>query len=137
MDGVAERNAGRILREGGSMSNNPSKPFSSGTEYEWFLEQFCERCTEHKLREDGFPEFPDNGGCPIRDALENARFDVSQFPSEWVRELRSAKDDSVLAWNYCIRFNNPDYENVMVPYFTMMSRALFADWDEKYGAKGK
>ena len=115
------------------MSNNPSKPFSNGTEYEVFLYNFCERCTEYKLREDGFPEFPDKGGCPVLDAMENARFDITQFPSEYIRELRAADDNRPLAWHYCIRFNGEDYEKVMVPYFELMSKALFPDWEKKYG----
>ena len=109
------------------MSNNPATPFSNGTEYEVFLSNFCERCVNQKLRDDGFPEFPENGGCPVLDAMENARFDLSQFPSDWIRELRSAEDDHIIAWYYCTRFHNTDYEKVMVPYFTMMKNALIAD----------
>ena len=106
------------------MSNKPASVFSNGTEYEVFLYNFCERCRNYKLREsDGFPEFPENGGCKVLDAMENARFDTSLFPSEWIRELRDA-DDKIIAWHYCTRFSNPDYENVMVPYFTMMKKAL-------------
>lgn len=109
------------------MSNNPSTPFSNGTEYEWFLSQYCERCTKCKLREDDFPEFPEKGGCVIRDALEYARFDISRYPSEWIRELRSAEDGSSITWHYCTRFSNPDYKGVMVPYFNMMKKALFKE----------
>jgi hypothetical protein len=105
------------------MSNGRSMPFSNGTEYEVFLYNFCERCRNNKLREDGFPEFPEKGGCPIRDAMENARFDIGQFPVEWVRELRDATDNHVIAWHYCIRFSNPDWD-VMESYFTMMKNAL-------------
>lgn len=57
------------------MSNLPSKPFSNGTEYEVFKYNFCEDCKKHKIREDGFPALPEDGGCPIEDAMENARFD--------------------------------------------------------------
>jgi len=107
------------------MSNGPSTPFSNGTEYEVFLDNFCYRCMNYKEREnDGFPEFPEKGGCPILDAMENARFDESLFPSHWVRYLRDATDDHVIAWHYCIRFNHKDYENVMVPYFTLMKNAI-------------
>lgn len=104
--------------------NKPSMPFSNGTEYLDFKEQFCERCLDYKEREDGFPEFPKNGGCPILDAMEYARFDMKKFPAEWVRELTSANDDSPIAWHYCVRFHNPDYEGVMVPYFKLMKSAL-------------
>lgn len=104
--------------------NKPSKPFSNGTEYEDFRYQFCERCLHYVMRKDGFPELPENGGCRILDAMENARFDIKQFPSEWVRELTSANDDSPIAWHYCIRFSHNDYDGVMVPYFNLMKNAL-------------
>ena len=103
--------------------NKPSMPFSSGTEYMDFKYQFCERCTAYKAREDGFPEFPNKGGCPILDAIENARFDMSKFPTEWVRELTSADDDSPIAWHYCIRFSTPDW-SLMEKYFKHMKIAL-------------
>lgn len=103
--------------------NKPSMPFSNGTEYMDFKYQFCERCTAYKEREDGFPEFPNKGGCAILDAMEYARFDVNKFPSEFVRELTSADDDSPIAWHYCIRFANPDWE-LMKKYFTLMKKAL-------------
>lgn len=40
------------------MKIEKSEPFSSGTEYEVFLYNWCERCVHCKLRDDGFPEFP-------------------------------------------------------------------------------
>ena len=105
------------------MSNSRSMPFSNGTEYEMFLYNYCERCRNNKLRDDGFAEFPDKGGCPILDAIENARFDVRYFPNEWIRELRDATDHHVIAWHYCIRFSNKSWK-IMQPYFTMMKDAL-------------
>ena len=113
------------------MANNPSLPFSNGSEYEDFKYQFCERCTKYKEREDGFPEFPENGGCQILDDLEYARFDIKRWPSTKLRELTNAKTGNPIAWHYCIGFENADYEGVMVPYFTLMSKALFADWEER------
>ena len=113
------------------MSNKPSMPFSNGTEYEVFLYQFCERCTNYKKREDGFPEFPDKGGCPILDAMECARFDIKRFPTEWIRKLTSADDDSPIAWHYCIRFTNSDW-GLMEKYFTLMKNALI-----KHNTAGK
>ena len=104
------------------MSNLPSKPFSNGTEYEVFKYNFCEDCRKHVVREDGFPAFPEDGGCPIEDAMENARFDISQFPSEFIRELRDAKDDSVIAWHCCNRFDCIDF-NIQEKYLNMMNRA--------------
>ena len=62
------------------MRTEPSTPFSSGTEYENFIYYFCERCKKGKRDEDGFPESPEEGGCPIWDAMENARFG-QPFPS--------------------------------------------------------
>lgn len=59
-----------------------AKIFSSGTEYEVFRYNYCDNCTFHKEREgDGFPAFLEDGGCPIEDGMENARFDVSKFPN--------------------------------------------------------
>ena len=105
------------------MSNLPSKPFSSGTEYEVFRYNFCDRCRRHKENEAGFPAFAKEGGCPIEDAMENARFDNSVFPSDNIRELRSADDDSVIAWHYCNRFHAFD-ETVQFAYFDLMKMAL-------------
>jgi len=60
-----------------------AKPFSSGTEYEVFRYNYCDNgCRFHKEREDdGFPEFLENGGCPIEDGMESARFDRNTFPN--------------------------------------------------------
>ena len=103
--------------------NKKGKPFSSGTEYEVFLYNYCEKCRSYKLRDDGFPEFPDKGGCQILDAMENARFDISQFPSEHIRELTDAKDNSIIAWHYCDRFD-AEKDDVQNMYFEKMKRAL-------------
>lgn len=108
------------------MSNSPSNPFSSGTEYEVFKYNFCERCKEHKLNEDGFPAFPEKGGCSIEDAMENARFDISVFPSENIRELRDANDDSIICWHYCNRFHSED-KKTQFEYFDLMKRAICKD----------
>lgn len=80
-----------------------SNVFSNGTEYEIFLDNYCNKCRHGKLREDGFPEFPEQGGCPIWDAMENARFDASQFPSDDILEVRD-RDGNVLSWHHCCRF---------------------------------
>ena len=104
------------------MSNLPSKPFSSGTEYEVFKYNFCEDCRKHVVREDGLPAFVEDGGCPIEDAMENARFDITKFPHDDIRELRDAKDDSVIAWHCCNRFDCTD-SNRQEKYLNMMNRA--------------
>jgi len=59
--------------------------FGSGTEYEVFRYNNCEKCKKHIEREeDGFPAFPEDGGCVIEDLLERARFDLSLFPQEHI-----------------------------------------------------
>lgn len=108
------------------MSSLPSKPFSNGTEYEVFKYNFCEDCRKHVVREDGFPAFPEDGGCPIEDAMENARFDISQFPSKDVRELRDAKDDSVIAWHCCMKFECIDADR-QEKYLNMIKREKESD----------
>ena len=72
--------------------------FSSGTEYEIFKDNFCENCIHHKIREDGFCEFVENGGCPIENAMEDARFDSSKFPNVL---LQIWDGDECRCWNYC------------------------------------
>ena len=109
------------------MANKPSTPFSNGTEYIDFQYQFCERCTNYREREDGFPELVENGGCPILDACEYARFDVNRFPTEWLRELSNDETGKPIAWHYCVRFQNTDYENVMKPYFELMKKAILKE----------
>ena len=85
------------------MRSLPSKPFSNGTEYEVFRYNYCERCKNHKVREDGFPAFVEDGGCPIEDAMEYARFDLSKFPNKKIREIRN-KDDNITRYHHCIEF---------------------------------
>lgn len=104
------------------MTIEPSMPFSSGTEYENFLFYFCQRCNKGKLREDGFPEFPENGGCPIWDAMENARFG-EPFPSEKIVRL-VGNSGGVKVWNCCTEFQTGD-ENLMAAY-----KSLFVEVDD-------
>ena len=104
------------------MSDLPSKPFSSGTEYEVFRYKFCEYCKNHVVGEDGFPAFPEEGGCPIEDAMEYARFDISKFPSEDIRELKDEKDGSVIAWHCCNRIDCLDTK-MKEKYLNMIERA--------------
>ena len=80
----------------------PSTPFSNGTEYEMFIDNFCARCDKGKLREDGFPEFPENGGCSTWDAMENARFDESIFPSNDIVQL--CENGKVCCFHACRHF---------------------------------
>jgi len=114
------------------MSNLPSKPFSNGTEYEIFLYNYCEQCRSYKLRDDGFPEFPENGGCPILDAMENARFDISAFPSDHIRELHDADTDETIRWHECNRFD-PEDEKLANEAFTRMSMAVIPGFKKEEG----
>lgn len=83
----------------------PSTPFSNGTEYELFVEYFCENCKAYKLREaDGFPEFPEFGGCPILDKMERAYFDSSFFPENDIVEIRDAETNKIISWHSCKKF---------------------------------
>jgi len=84
----------------------PSTPFSNGMEYEFFLESFCYRCKKHKMNEDGFCAFVEQGGCPIENAMEDARFDVSRFPSKEI--VRIEEDGEVKYWNACKAFETDD-----------------------------
>ena len=89
---------------------NESKPFSNGTEYEIFLDNYCHRCQHYIVRADGFPEFPDKGGCPILDAMENARFDRSLFPSKDIVEVRHL-DGKIITWHRCTKYEWHDDEH--------------------------
>lgn len=82
------------------MKFKTAKIFSNGTEYEIFKSSYCENgCKFHKEREaDGFAEFTENGGCPIEDGCENARFDAETFPNVL---LEVWEDDKCINWHYC------------------------------------
>ena len=112
------------------MSILPSKPFSNGTEYDLFKYNFCEVCKNHKIREGGFPALPEDGGCPIEDAMENARFDISQFPSKNIRELRDSKDNSVITWHCCNEFGCIDNKR-QEQHLNMMKRARSVKQNEQ------
>lgn len=76
-----------------------AKPFSSGTEYEIFKDNYCENgCRFHKTKEDGFAEFTDNGGCPIEDRTESTRFDRNAFPNVM---LEVWEDGKCINWHHC------------------------------------
>ncbi len=79
----------------------PSLPFANGMSYELFLECFCYRCKKHKVNEDGFCAFVKDGGCPIENAMEDARFGES-FPSEDI--VRIVEDGKTKHWNVCKAF---------------------------------
>ena len=101
------------------MRTEPSTPFSSGTEYENFIYYFCERCKKGKRNKDGFPAFPEEGGCPIWDAMENARFG-QPFPSDKIVRL-VGDDEEIQVYNCCTEFDAID-KDVAEAY-----KALFED----------
>lgn len=88
------------------MRTEPSTPFSNGMEYENFIYYFCERCKKGKRDEDGFPECPEEGGCPIWDAMENARFG-QPFPSDKIVRL-VGDDGEIQVYNCCTEFDAID-----------------------------
>ena len=94
----------------------PSKPFSNCTEYEIFLCNFCYRCKHGIIGEEGYAEFPENGGCKIWDALENARFDLDVFPCDDVVQI--TKDGYFPIWHACKSFESDD-ETIMREYKKM------------------
>lgn len=95
----------------------PSIPFSNGMSYEFFLENFCYRCKKHKVNDDGFCAFVEQGGCPIENAMEDARFG-SPFPSEDI--VRIVEDDKTIYWNICKSFETDD-KNLMKAYQKLFS----------------
>lgn len=58
-----------------------AKPFSNGTEYEIFRYNYCDNCKYHKDGEFGLSDYVENGACPIESRIEDARFDIEQFPN--------------------------------------------------------
>lgn len=107
-----------------SMEIKPSKPFSNGTEYECFLASFCYRCKNGTLSDEGWAELPSKGGCPIWDALENARFDLKVFPCEDVVQIVK---NGYTYWHVC-RFFKTDNESLMMAY-----RKMFEDTEAPKG----
>lgn len=84
-----------------------SKPFSNGTECQFFTENFCDRCKKGLRHDDMFPEYPENGGCSIWDAMERARFDESVFPSSDIVQLTET-DGTVQYYHVCKQFLSDD-----------------------------
>lgn len=56
-----------------------SKPFSNGSELDFFNANFCCRCDRYKLDHDGVP-CADN--CEIEDRISRAMFDDQAWPAE-------------------------------------------------------
>ena len=92
----------------------PAIPFSNGSSYEWFCEQFCYRCKKGKWNDKtGFPEYVEYGGCPIWDAMECARFDADLFPKEAVKIMND--EGETVVWEACSKFETDD-EDIMRRY---------------------
>ena len=83
----------------------PSIPFANGMSYEFFLESFCYRCKKHKVDKNGFCAFIADGGCPIENAMEDARFGYD-FPSEDI--VRIIENGETKYWNVCKAFETDD-----------------------------
>ena len=107
-----------------SITIKPSNPFSNGMSYEFFLECFCYRCKNHKTDKDGFCAFVTDGGCPIENAMEDARFG-SDFPSDDIVQIE--RDGKPFCWNACKQFETDDTE-VMEKY-----KSLFEDSEPPKG----
>lgn len=100
------------------MKTKPAVPFSNGMSYEYFCENFCYRCSKGKINENGFPEYIENGGCPIWDAMEMARWG-DEFPKQIVQILDD--NDNVKYYEVCSAFETED-EELMKKY-----KKLFED----------
>ena len=96
----------------------PSTIFSSGTEYEIFLDNFCYRCKACVLLDDGFPALVENGGCKILDAMERARFDSARYPAEEIAQIE--EDGKVKYFHVCRKFET-DNKRIMAAYKALIS----------------
>lgn len=85
------------------MKYTESTPFSNGMDYEFFKETWCEHCTHYKVRDDGFPEFPQKGGCHVLDKLEYARIDISEWPRKDIIEERD-ENGNIKYWHKCTKY---------------------------------
>ena len=97
----------------------PSKPFPNGMTYEFFLENFCYRCNKHKVNDEGFCALVSEGGCPIENAIEDARFG-DPFPREDIVQVETV--DTIIAWHACTKFDTDD-DDLMRRYNALMGRA--------------
>lgn len=96
----------------------PGEPFPNGTSYEIFLDNFCYRCKKHKEDERGFCAYVEEGGGPIENAIEEARFG-NPFPSDDIVQVEN--EVAILAWHACSKFETDDTD-LMKEYNKMMGR---------------
>lgn len=102
-----------------SITMTNGKPFSSGTEYEVFETSFCDRCKHGKRNhENGFPEYVENGGCVVWDAMECARFNKSVFPSDDVVCIKNGGE----LYSHVCKYFETNNKKLMESY-----RALFKE----------
>lgn len=80
------------------------KPFLSAKGYAFFLEDWCYGCTHYKAREDGFPEFPEYGGCKTLDAMGRAMFNSDWFPKKYVTIEERDEYGNVIRCHKCTKF---------------------------------
>lgn len=82
-----------------------SRPFETNAEYVRFVNNWCKKCTHLKLHNGLFPNYPEDGGCPILDAIEIANIDIDWFPkNQIVEELYDDRD--VVSRRICKRFES-------------------------------
>lgn len=89
-------------------SNLPNaKPFSSGSEHEFFIETWCDRCTLMRYGKDGIPT---NDGCETERAIAMAYFDAEKY---WPQDGTLVTDDRCRT--LCRKFNAKD-KKLMAAY---------------------
>ena len=88
--------------------------FSNGTEFEWFLEQNCERCKRFR-----------NGKCKVYNLCWDARFDKTKFPYEYLLDFASG-----LGGKVCKLFTDKPIKR-KPKYKQVPGQMVFAMEDEK------
>lgn len=68
------------------MKYRESKPFENNAEYVRFVDNWCKKCIHLKLHNGLFPNYPEDGGCPVLDAIEIANIDIDWFPKKDIVE---------------------------------------------------
>jgi hypothetical protein len=88
------------------MRTEPSTPFSNGTELEFFLENFCERC--EKCTTDAWNPAPSD--CKICNALHDARWDITKWPKDYIVKVYEDGERFPTFWHICKEFNSEDID---------------------------
>lgn len=87
------------------MTTKPSDPFSNGSEFEFFLGSFCDRCTKHDL-------------CPIIIAIFDAQFHESEWPANDIVSLYKDGAEFPKYYHVCTHFASDDAD-VMESYHVL------------------